>query len=147
MSIDFSASLKGFNPENQELILTVNFITPEILGNLEQLYEDNDLIRVSLKGKVRKTKQYFQQKAWYGSLALILKRLKVELSKETLGILDDDLRGSIFPVKYTEYGQDNNVPYVPRMRDLSFEEMRDCIIKLHERYEYLEIDFSSLASR
>ena len=143
--------ISNVNLYTREITIKSDFLTPEILGSLEEIYRDKRKLKFKYNVTSQKSKTFAQQKCWYGSLYLILLGKEVVPTKEAMEIEDEEQRKAIFPVKWIEYGEMQKAR-PKRMHECSWEEMQRNIEVLHERHQHLkinekEIDFSSLKLR
>ena len=140
-TFDFDSTIKNFNILTGEIVLRLDFPTPEILKEFEKYSKQpGKLFRFTspvLVEQISYTEN--QRKCWYGSIAEILKTKNTVPSPTNIKIYDTKMRESIFPVKYFQLdGKDE--PYVPEMKELSTEEMGNCIEVLHSRHPNINWD-------
>lgn len=146
MEVDILSTIKSFNISNDELVLKLEFITPEILDFLEQNKSDR-ILKWKIKYIAKKSWTTALRKCWYGSLKLIMiadEQDKNELNGRSLEEFDEDMRLSLFPID-----ENKNPPKPKRMKQLDEETGKRIIEKLHSRYSYMTvhgrpIDFSNL---
>jgi hypothetical protein len=132
----------------REITIKCDFLVPEILEDLENAYKDKRKLKFRYNVTSGKSKNFAQQKCWYGSIYLILLGKEVMPTKDAMQIEDEEQRKSIFPVKWIDYGGVQK-PVVKRMHECSWDEMQRNIEVLHERHQHLkingeEINFSNL---
>lgn len=138
----------SYDEKNNNITLNLSFLTPEIIEEIKDSIEKKNKGWIGWINKYRETKQHFQQRCWYGSLALILKAQGEVVTKESLHIEDIEQRDSIFPV--VSYIRNSKERYRPkRMSECTFDEMQRNIDILHKRHQHLiingrPIDFSNL---
>lgn len=149
MKFECLGEILDFNPLNQNITIKCDFLSPENLGILEEVIKERrKALKISFNFSPKKTKQWHQQKCWWGSISLILKAKGVDLTKENVQVEDEEQRRSIFPV-HTYLLDGTARRRIKRMSEMSFDEMQRSIELLHERHQHLkvndrQIDFSNL---
>jgi len=142
--------LISFNPNTGDIHFRENFLTPELINVYEDLVKYEKPIKHSFKSvKPFRSKTYQQQKKFWVDSHKILKAQKININTENMNIYYRFIKENIFPVKYVDFGFDENgrtkrMPYVPEMKELTWDEMDKVINDLHEYYDYLGIDWDKI---
>ena len=129
-----------YNPETCELTIRVDFITPEMQGELEDAVKEGKSNKFTHKVFKKAGKSYEQQKFYYALLREILIKSDIMPFKENMEILDEEIRLELFPVDVVDFG-DRQVPRPLRMKEMSHRQMARVIERVLERYSYLNINF------
>ena len=151
VDIDSLGKITNYNPDTNEIIFKYEYLSIEDLQSLETLIESKTRIKAKFLGKIREGKQRRHQKAWYGTLGVILKYMNILPNSSNMAVFDEEMRKNLFPVKYVII-DGKRLPKVARMADMTSEQLDERIGTLQERYSYLKdangrpIDFSDLRS-
>lgn len=122
--------------DKNELVLNLSFLDNEQIKKIEQLFQDGKICKIIIKDSARISKTKKQQDKYYATLRSILKASNEPVTSDSLDILDNFVRENFFPAKYREIGG-TQIPYVPRMKELSMREMADVIRAILSRYDFL----------
>ncbi len=124
------------------LTFQLAFFDENNLQDIERLIKDGTMRKMILAGTRLNydSMSYEQQKKWFVSVKLIIEHHNGVPSGENILLLHKELKKDIFPVRMKSIG-DIEIPSIPSIRDLSWEELNGCIQELHERYEQLNINF------
>lgn len=141
--IDFLGTYERINPELGTVTYKIDFLTPDLLRNIESACEQKSRTRISSKVRFREMKTYGDQKAWYGSLKLILRSIDIPVTSENMEIYDEEMRRTIFPSKKIFIGGREIIKPM-KMKEQTHEQMQRNIEILQERHSHLGIDFSRL---
>ena len=148
--LDILGRVLHFDPERNVLTYKLNFVTPEIHKEIENLIEYPYFIKNSFKTvKPFRSKTYKQQKQFWVDFGRVLKAQGIERSAEVDEAFYEHIKKIIFPARKIQIGFDeNNNPkfdyYAPDMKDLSIDEMAKVITVFREKYEYLHIDWEKI---
>lgn len=143
MNISILGKFIHFDIELNTITLKIEFLTPDIQQLVEEAVINQKTTKIKMSLNSNRTKTWEDQKAWYGSIKKILIALDQIPNAENMETLDEDLRLSIFPTTQIEIGRRKIIRPL-RMKEQSHQQMQENIKKLHNRYEYLNIDFSDL---
>lgn len=145
--VDILGKAVSFNPETNSLYFKLDFVDAELLKEIETLLQHSYPIKISFKPiKPFRSKTYKQQCQFWVDFGKVLKAQEIVKTEEVTETLYRHIRETIFPCRQIIIGYgENNDPiydyYVPNMKDLSMEEMKNVIVTFREKYSYLQIDW------
>jgi hypothetical protein len=143
-TLTYMGTIENIDINKSVLTIKMDFITPEVMENLLKYTSEKKLFKFSFAGAYPDKHTYEQQKCWYGSISEILKNKTIFPSPENIKLYDESMRRSIFPARKGMLdGQE--IVYVPQMKDLSEEEMNECINILHSRHP--QVDWEKFAKK
>ena len=136
--IELLSKILNLDLENHELLLKIEFITPELLIQLEEFFKKQNDIKVSVKSFTIDSITDKQRKAWYASLKTILQHYEIIPSGENMDYFDRRMREKFFPIAKIDIGilDKNDAPPEPkRMKEMSMREMNRALMRLWEMYD------------
>jgi hypothetical protein len=142
MKVDFLASIKSLNFETNSVVLSLDYLTPELVEELQNLFEKADSIKHTFKSvKADRPLSHQQRKQFWVDHHKIMVALQIPITKEnSKTFYYDVVKPNIFPVRYRSLG-DHQYPYIPEMKELTVEDMTDVIQRQRDFYEYLNINW------
>jgi len=139
MDTMYMGKIVKYNGLDNEITIGIEFITPEDIYYIEQLIKEGEVHKFTHKLARTGGKSYKLQKAYYGSLSLILTSQGIDASSSNMQYFDESIRRELFPAK--ELVMEDKIIHAPkRMRDMTHEELFDRIIRLQERYDHVNWD-------
>lgn len=136
MKFDLIGRNLKINPNSWTVSIDLEFLDPDILSMLEETEKNQGTtIKFSLSTIDKKSSTYEQQRYWYWAISEILKEKKLPTSPANIRTYDEKMRRSIFPVKWVDLGEPRLEPDVARMKDLSVDQLSECITKLKDRHK------------
>jgi len=132
-----------FNKEKNILSIQFDFLTPNKLKVIEELFGEDKYISLSLKSTNRRPKTNAQLRKYFQLINDILKKLEIEPDADTVKTFDEEIKKNALRCE-SIIVYDKEIPIIPSKANMTVEELSRLIEYLYTVYgELLEEEINN----